>query len=58
MRIFVTGATGLLGTRAVQSLLDTQHEVTIVTRSASRAHEHPNLIDAFEFISEEQKSNA
>ena len=53
MRIFVIGATGLLGTRAVQSLLDTQHEVTIVTRSASRAHEHPNLIDAFEFISEE-----
>jgi uncharacterized protein (TIGR01777 family) len=50
MRIFVTGATGLLGTRVVQSLLDTQHEVTIVTRSAAHAHEHFNniLIDIVE----------
>jgi uncharacterized protein (TIGR01777 family) len=40
MRIFVTGATGLLGTRVVHALLDSQHEVSTVTRNATRAHEH------------------
>jgi len=39
MRIFVTGATGLLGTRVVHALLDSQHEVSIVTRNATGAHE-------------------
>ena len=39
MRIFVTGATGLLGTRVVHALLESQHEVSIVTRNATGAHE-------------------
>lgn len=42
MRIFVTGATGLLGTRVVQSFLDSQYYVSIVSRNATRADEHFN----------------
>jgi len=40
MRIFVTGATGLVGTRIVQSLLQEQHELIILTRNAARACNH------------------
>lgn len=39
MRVFVTGATGLLGRRVVTSLLDSQHELSIVTRNATDAHQ-------------------
>lgn len=37
MHVFVTGATGLLGTRVVRALHSSQHKVTIATRNASRA---------------------
>jgi uncharacterized protein YbjT (DUF2867 family) len=36
MRIFVTGATGVLGTRAVPLMLEAGHEVTAVGRSAEK----------------------
>ena len=42
MRIFVTGATGLLGRRVVQALCSKEHEVIIVSRNATRAYEHFN----------------
>jgi uncharacterized protein (TIGR01777 family) len=42
MRIFVTGATGLLGRRVVQALCSREHEVIIVSRNATRAYEHFN----------------
>ena len=42
MRIFVTGATGLLGRRVVQALWSKEHEVIIVSRNATRAYEHFN----------------
>jgi nucleoside-diphosphate-sugar epimerase len=37
MRIFVAGATGILGRRAVAALVDAGHDVTGVTRSAEKA---------------------
>ena len=40
MRIFVTGATGLLGTRLVDSLISTENEVIVVSRNANRANNH------------------
>ena len=42
MRIFITGATGLLGRRVVQALCSKEHEVIIVSRNATRAYEHFN----------------
>ncbi|MGY8753966.1 MAG: SDR family NAD(P)-dependent oxidoreductase, partial [Phycisphaerales bacterium] len=42
MRIFVTGATGLLGRRVVQALYSNEHEVIIVSRNATHANEHFN----------------
>ena len=51
MHIFITGATGLLGSRLVAKLLDFQHEVTIVSRNTTRAkkqfnNELVNIIEA------------
>lgn len=40
MRVFVTGATGLLGSRVVQLLLASEHEVVIVSRSETCAKKH------------------
>ena len=37
MRIFVTGATGVVGTRAVPALVAAGHEVTAVARGAAKA---------------------
>jgi uncharacterized protein (TIGR01777 family) len=37
MRIFVTGATGLLGSRVVATFLAFQHEVVLASRNATRA---------------------
>src|SRR5262245_5330794 len=37
MRIFVTGATGVIGCRVVPQLLQDGHEVTAVTRSTGTA---------------------
>lgn len=40
MRIFITGATGLLGTRLVDSLISTENEVIVVSRNANRTSNH------------------
>ena len=37
MKVFVTGATGVVGTRAVPALVAAGHEVTAVARSAAKA---------------------
>lgn len=37
MRIFVTGGTGVVGTRAVPALVAAGHEVTVVARGAAKA---------------------
>lgn len=49
MHIFVTGATGLLGSRVVGALLDAQHAVSIVTRNAERARKQFR-VDSVEII--------
>ena len=40
MRIFITGATGMVGTRIVELLLAQQHEVVIISRNANLASNH------------------
>jgi len=40
MRIFITGATGLLGTRLVDLLISTENEVIVVSRNANRTSNH------------------
>ena len=37
MRIFITGATGMVGTRLVESLLSKDHEVVVITRNSDLA---------------------
>lgn len=37
MQIFVTGGTGVVGTRAVPNLIAAGHDVTVVSRSAAKA---------------------
>ncbi len=41
MRIFVAGATGFVGSRLVRRLVDAEHEVVVLTRSADRARSRP-----------------
>lgn len=40
MRILVTGATGLVGTRLVERLLERQHDVHVLSRNAGAAEKH------------------
>lgn len=54
MRVFVTGATGVLGRRSVRALLAAGHEVSAVARSAEKAAElrsvgaSPIAVDLFD----------
>ena len=54
MRVFVAGATGVLGRRAVKELVDAGHDVTGVARSEAKAAElraqgaAPTVVDLFD----------
>lgn len=54
MRVFVAGATGVLGRRTVKGLLDAGHQVTGVARSPEKAAQlsevgaHPVTVDLFD----------
>ncbi len=54
MRVFLAGATGVIGTQLVPQLVDAGHEVTAMTRSVLRAAQledrraHPVVCDVFD----------
>jgi uncharacterized protein (TIGR01777 family) len=47
MKITVTGATGLIGTRLVHDLLDRGDEVTVLSRNPDRARQALGTVEAF-----------
>ena len=47
MRVLVTGATGCVGSNRVDALVDTDHEVTVLTRSRDR-YDGPNEVRVVE----------
>ena len=55
-RVFVTGATGVLGRRVVRQLIDSGHSVTAVARNAEKANQlrqagaNPVTIDLFDAV--------
>ena len=48
MQYFVTGATGFMGTKLVERLVDGGHEVTALTRSRSNANHLPDEVTVVE----------
>lgn len=56
MRILVTGATGLVGTKVVQSLFELGHDLVLLTRDKDRTNRHFSFpVQAFEWSYQTEK---